>query len=56
MLNQIEEHTQTSKLQEIMNSFEFQIALLGGSGVGKTSLIHKIINNYMNNDDEGHQQ
>lgn len=39
-----------------MKNFEFQIALLGGSGVGKTSLIHKIINNYMNSDDDGHQQ
>ena len=28
-------------------NFEYQVALLGGPSVGKTSLMRKIINNYM---------
>lgn len=31
-------------------NFEYQVALLGGPSVGKTSLMRKIINNYMEDD------
>ena len=51
MLNEIENHTAQMKLQDIADNFEFQVALLGGPGVGKTSLLHKVVNNYMEEPD-----
>jgi len=34
-----------------MDNMDFQVALLGGSGVGKTSLLRKIISNYVEEPD-----
>ena len=40
------------KITEILENFQYQIALLGGPGVGKTSMLNKIINNYIESDIE----
>ena len=34
-------------LAEILETYEFSVALLGGPSVGKTSLLRKIKNNYI---------
>lgn len=47
MLNDIENHTQLQNIQQIAENFDFQVAILGGPGVGKTSLLKKVANNYM---------
>lgn len=41
------------EFQEIVDNFEYQVTLLGGPGVGKTSLLKKIISNYVE-DTESH--
>lgn len=46
-----EVQTHQEELQEIMDNMDFQVALLGGSGVGKTSLLRKIISNYVEEPD-----
>ena len=52
MLNEIENQTAQMKLADIEANFEFQVALLGGPGVGKTSLLHKVINNFVEQPDD----
>ena len=39
-------------LVEILSNFEFTVALLGGPCVGKTSLLGKIKNNYVEDSED----
>ena len=39
-------------LVEILSNFEFTVALLGGPCVGKTSLLRKIKNNYVEDSED----
>ena len=41
------------RIQEILENFKYHIALLGGPGVGKTSMLNKIMNNYIEHDLNG---
>jgi len=41
-INALEEQLVRERKQEIEQNFEFNIVLLGGQGVGKTSLLRKI--------------
>lgn len=36
-----------ARLKEIEDGMEYHVALLGGPGTGKTSLLRKIIKNYI---------
>ena len=42
-----EKESNQQVLAEILENFEFSVALLGGPSVGKTSLLRKIKNNYI---------
>ena len=43
--------SQQAELKDILDNMEFQISLIGGVSVGKTSLLRKIISNYV--EDQG---
>ena len=46
MLAQLRSVDQEHIMGEIDNNFEFNVVLLGDPGVGKTSVVQKVINNY----------
>ena len=52
--NLTQEQRIQARLKEIEDSMEFHVALLGGPGTGKTSLLRKITKNYTDdiNEDE----
>ena len=49
MLAQIDSVDKKEIMTEMDTNFEFNIVLLGDPGVGKSSLIQKVINNYTDN-------
>ena len=48
----IDNESNQQALAEILENFSFSVALLGGSGVGKTSLLRKIKNNYIEDSED----
>jgi len=46
-INRLEEIKQQEGIKKIIEQQEFNVALLGGPSVGKTSLLRKISNNYI---------
>ena len=46
-INRLEEIKQQEDIKKIIEQQEFNVALLGGPSVGKTSLLRKISNNYV---------
>ena len=46
MLAQLKSVDQAHIMGEIDNNFEFNVVILGDPGVGKTSMVQKVINNY----------
>ena len=47
-----ESESNQQALAEILENYEFSIALLGGPSVGKTSLLRKIKNNYIEDSED----
>lgn len=47
-----EKESDKQMLAEIIENFEFPVALLGGPSVGKTSLLRKIKNNYIEDSED----
>ena len=47
-----ESESNQQALAEILENYEFSVALLGGPSVGKTSLLRKIKNNYIEDSED----